>query len=79
MYVVQLKFAMSIQKFLSAIRLGGVTATSNIYSLGTVVTSDCIFQIRSFPREAPRRPREGLAKAQYIHNYNAPVIIVFLD
>ena len=73
MYVVQLKLAMSILISFSNALWGGVTATGNIY-IPLVVTSDCIFQTRSLPREAPRRPREGLAKAESIHN--APVISI---
>ena len=59
--------------FLSAMRFGVVWRLQATY-IPLVVTSDCIFQTRSLPREAPRRPREGLAKAENIHN--APVISI---
>ena len=35
MYVVQLKLAISIQTFFQQYAWGGVTATSNIYSIGS--------------------------------------------
>ena len=59
--------------FLSAMRFGVVWRLQATY-IPLVVTSDCIFQTRSLPREAPRRPREGLAKAENIHN--TPVISI---